>query len=311
MPDIAIIGELNLDFIITGVPELPRLGEEIIVENMLLTLGSSSAILACQLAKLGTEVLFVSKVGGDEFGRRALTFLQEKGVSTDTIAVLPDLPSGLTIAISIGTERAMLTQLGTIEEMHASDIPWDLVQQCRHLHISSYYLQRSLRPEVGEIFRKAHSLDLTTSLDTGWPSGEEDYLVDLLEVWPHVDVFLPNESEAMRLSGRPTVDAALQTLGARILTVVVKLGPHGSLAWRQEQVVRSPGFNIDVVDTTGAGDSFNGGFLHGYLHGWNLRDCLDLGNATGALSTRGPGGTTTQAELAEAQHFLRTARRRE
>ncbi len=311
MPDIAIIGELNLDLIVTGAPTLPQLGEELLVKDMLLTLGSSSAILACQLAKLGTEVLFVSKVGGDEFGRRALAFLQEKGVPTGCVSMVPDLPSGLTIAISIGTERAMLTQLGTIEEMRMEDLDWEAIAGCRHLHLSSYYLQRALRPDVAKIFSKARSLGLTTSLDTGWPSEEEDHLVDLLEVWPVVDLFLPNESEAVRLSGRPNVEAALQALGARIFTVVAKLGPNGAMARRRGRVVRAPGFVINVIDTTGAGDSFNGGFLHGYLQGWDLQDCLDLGNATGALSTRGPGGTTTQANLEEAQEFLRTARRRE
>jgi len=311
MPDIAIIGELNLDLIVTGAPRLPLLGEELLVGDMLLTLGSSSAILACQLAKLGAEVLFVTKVGGDEFGRRALAFLQEKRVPTHAVEVLPEMPSGLTVAVSVGTERAMLTRLGTIEEMRADDIDWEVVSQCRHLHLSSYYLQRGLQPDFAPIFAKARSLGMTTSLDTGWPSDDDDHIVDLLEVWPQVDVFLPNESEAVRLSGRPTVDAALLTLSARIFTVAAKLGPNGSVARRRGQVVRSPGFRIDVVDTTGAGDSFNGGFLYGYLHGWDLRACLDLGNAAGALSTRGPGGTTTQATLAEAQEFIRTAPRRE
>jgi sugar/nucleoside kinase (ribokinase family) len=204
----------------------------------------------------------------------------------------------------------MLTQLGTIEEMRWSDIDWDRVQECRHLHISSYYLQRNLRPDVGGIFRRAHELGLTTSLDTGWPSDEEQHDADLLEVWPHLDLFLPNESEAVQLSGRPSVEAALTSLGARIFTVVVKLGPNGSMARRRGQVVRSAGFQVEAVDTTGAGDSFNGGFLHGYLAGLHLEDCLDLGNACGALSTRGVGGTTTHAGLAEAQEFLRRTPRR-
>ena len=131
MPSIAIIGELNLDFIVTGAPALPRLGEELIVQGMDLTLGSSSAILACQLARLGDDVLFRSKVGGDEFGRRALAFLQEKSVPTETVTVIPDMASGLTISIVVGTERAMLTQLGTIEEMRWEDVDWGKLKDCR------------------------------------------------------------------------------------------------------------------------------------------------------------------------------------
>lgn len=311
MSSIAIIGELNLDFIVTGVTALPRLGEELIVTGMELTLGSSSAILACQLARLGDDVRFLSKVGGDEFGRRALAFLEEKRVPTESIAVIPKMASGLTISIVVGTDRAMLTQLGTIEEMRWEEVDWSRLEGCRHLHISSYYLQRNLRPDIGRIFARAREMGMTTSLDTGWPSGEEDYVAHLHEAWSHTDVFLPNESEAVRLSGQAEVESALDYLAARIPTVVVKLGPEGAMAKQGDQVVRRPGFVIEVVDTTGAGDCFNGGFLHGHLSGMDLESSLDLGNACGALSVRTIGGATGQATLEEAWEFVRTAPRRE
>jgi sugar/nucleoside kinase (ribokinase family) len=168
MPSIAIIGELNLDFIVTGAPALPQLGEEVIVGDMTLTLGSSSAILACQLAKLGDDVVFVSKAGSDDFGRRALAFLTEKGVPAESVQVIPSMSSGLTISIAVGSERAMLTQLGTIEEMRAQDVDWERLRGCRHLHISSYSLQSNLRPDVGRIFAEAHRRGMT-SLDTAGP----------------------------------------------------------------------------------------------------------------------------------------------
>lgn len=308
MSSIVVIGELNLDFIVTGAPALPQLGQEVIVSGMELTLGSSSAILACQLARLGDDVLFISKVGDDDFGRRALEFLRGAGVSTDAITTVPDLPSGLTISIAVGTERAMLTQLGCIEEMRWEDIDFERLRGRRHLHISSFYLQRNLRPDVGRIFEKAHSMGLTTSLDTGWPS-EGETNGDLEAVWPHLDVFLPNEVEAEHLTGKASVEEALDVLGAKGFTTVVKLGPDGAVARQRGQAVSSPGYVIDVVETTGAGDSFNGGFLHGYLSGWELRDCLALGNACGALSTRAVGGTTSQATLNEAMEFVRSSQR--
>jgi len=309
MPSIAIIGELNLDLIVTGAPGLPQLGEELIVGGMDLTLGSSSAILACQLAKLGDDVLFISKVGGDDFGRRALDFLREKGVPTGSVEVVPGMASGLTISVAVGTERAMLTQLGTIEEMRGEDIDWARLEGCRHLHISSYYLQRNLRPDIGRIFVEARRRGMTTSLDTGWPS-DGAYRGELTEVWPHVDILLPNEAEAMEFTGQPTPEAALSVLSEHVPTVVVKLGPDGAMAKQGTQEARQPGFVIDVVDTTGAGDSFNGGFLHGFLAGMDLGDCLDLGNACGACSVLGVGGTTTQATLEEAMEFMRTTPRR-
>ncbi|MBN1460867.1 MAG: carbohydrate kinase family protein [Armatimonadetes bacterium] len=309
MAKVAIIGELNLDLIVTGAARMPQPGEEVIVEHMLLTLGSSSAITACQLARLGNEVVFISKTGRDEFGERALDFLRRKEVSTDDIAVDDSLETGLTISTAIDSERAQMTVMGCIDELRYDDIDFERLRGCQHLHISSFFLQRLLRPDISRIFEQAHRLGLTTSLDTGWPhEGEPNG--DLSSVWAHLDVFLPNEAEAILLSRRPTADAALTSIAARVFTVVMKLGPDGAVARRRGLVVRQPAFDIEVVDTTGAGDSFNAGFLHGYLVGWDLADCLDLGNACGALSTRAAGGTTSQPALEEAQRFIETASRR-
>jgi len=305
---VSIVGELNLDLIVTGAPRLPKPGEELIAEGMELTLGSSSAIIACQLARLGDDVLFISKVGNDEFGRRALESLRDKGVPTEAIAVDPSLETGLTISVAVGGDRAMLTHMGCIQEMGLQDVDFSLLRGRDHLHISSFYLQRNLRPDIWGIFEKAKEMRLTTSLDTGWPSGRETN-GDLEAVWPHLDVFLPNEVEAMHLSGKPTVEQALAALAERVSTVVVKLGPEGAIARRREEVVRRKTFAVEVVDTTGAGDSFNAGFLHGWLGGAALAECLDLGNACGALSTRGVGGACSQANHEEAMEFMRSAPR--
>ncbi len=306
MSAIAVIGELNLDLIVTGAERMPRPGEELIVDQMLLTLGSSSAITACQLAKLGDDVLFLSKVGGDEFGRRALDFLREQGVPTEAIIVDPSLDTGLTISTAIDGNRAQMTVMGCIDRLRGEDIDFELLRGRRHLHISSFYLQRSLRPDIWHLFQRARQMGLTTSLDTGWPH-EGESIHDTDPVWPHLHLFLPNEAEAMLLSEKPTGEKALASLAERLPLVAMKLGPEGSAARRGDEIVRRAALQIEVVDTTGAGDSFNAGFLHGWLAGRELGDCLDLGNACGALSTRAPGGTTSQATLQEALDFIRTA----
>ena len=308
MSSIAIIGELNLDLIVLGAPRLPEPGEELIVEEMKLTLGSSSAIIACQFARLGDDVLFISKVGADDFGRKALELLRAKGVSADAVAVDDALETGLTISVVVAGDRAMLTHLGCIPEMRWGDVDFSLLRGRRHLHISSFYLQRRLRPDIGRIFEQARRMGLTTSLDTGWPSqGETNG--DLEAVWPHLDVFLPNDREAIHLSGKPTVEEALAWFAERLPTVVVKLGPEGAIARRGQEVVRRKTLEVPVVDPTGAGDSFNAGFLHAYLAGADLAACLDLGNTCGALSTRGVGGAASQPTLKEAREFLPSARR--
>jgi sugar/nucleoside kinase (ribokinase family) len=309
MAAIGIIGEINLDLIVTGAQRLPHLGEELIVDQMELTLGSSSAITVCQLVRLGNDVLFVSKVGDDQFGRRTLEFLREKGVGTDSVVVDPSLASGLTIAIAVGSERAMLTVLGAIESITYDDVDFGAFSAYDHLHLSSFILQRKLRPDYRRIFERARGMGLTTSLDTGWPQ-EGDDCADLEDVLEHVDVFLPNEAEAMRFTDTPTVEEALDALAGRVPTVAVKLGPDGAIARRGVEEAGRDAFAVDVVDTTGAGDSFNAGFIHAYLAGSDLEACLDLGNACGALSTRAAGGTTTQPTFEEAQEFIRTAPRR-
>jgi sugar/nucleoside kinase (ribokinase family) len=307
--DIIAIGETNLDLIVTDVPRLPGMGQEVIVGGMQLTLGGSTAIFACQVARLGDEVTFISKVGGDEFGRQALAYLGKRGVPTQAVSVDDAVATGLTIAVSVGPDRFMFTHLGCIEEVRWEDIGWDLVRQGRHLHIGAYYLQRKLRPDVARIFARAHELGLTTSLDTGWPA-EATYAEELDRVWPHLDVLLPNGEEAKVLSGEDAVERALASLASRVPTVAIKLGEDGAIAQHRGEVVRSPGLQVDVVDTTGAGDSFDGGFLHAYLAGDSLDKCLALGNACGALSTRASGGTASQPDLAEAFAFIEAAPRR-
>ncbi len=309
MSSVVVIGELNLDLIVMGGQRMPRPGEELIVDRMELTLGSSSAITACQLARLGNEVLFISKVGDDDFGRRALEFLREKGVSTDSIIVDKSLATGLTISTVLRHNRAMLTVMGCIQELRYEDIDFGLLRGRQHLHISSFYLQRNLRPDVSRIFAQAQEMGLTTSLDTGWPH-EGESIRDPDPVWPVLDVFLPNEDEAELLSERADLDGALDYFAERVATVVLKLGPDGAIARRDDETVRREAFQVDVVDTTGAGDSFNAGFLHGHLAGMDLTECIDLGNACGALSTRAAGGTTSQATFEEAQDFVRSAARR-
>jgi len=309
MAAVAVIGEVNLDLIVLGAERFPRPGEELIAGEMVLTLGSSSAIIACQMAKLGDDVLFVSKTGEDNLGRIALDFLRRKGVPTDAIIIDRSLPSGLTISVALAGDRAMMTAMGCIGELRYGDINFELLRGRRHLHMSSFYLQRGLWRDVWRIFQRAHGMGLTTSFDTGWPSSAE-VSGDLEKAWPHVDLFLPNEAEVVALSGCSDVDSATVWFAERVPTVAVKLGAEGAMARRGSEVVRRSAFEVEVVETTGAGDSFNGGFVHAWLEGLDLGDCLDLGNACGALSTRAPGGTTSQAALGEAMEFARAAARR-
>jgi sugar/nucleoside kinase (ribokinase family) len=189
-----------------------------------------------------------------------------------------------------------------MDRLHADQVTDELLARTRHLHVTSYFLQTALQPGLLDLFHRAHALGLTVSLDPNWdPSGKWHGFDKVL---PQVDVFLPNENEALALTGEETVELALARLGRECPTVAIKMGARGAIATRGAETVSGSAIDVKVVETTGAGDSFDGGFLYGFLHGWSLERALDLGVACGSLSTRDAGGTTAQPALCEAMQYV-------
>jgi sugar/nucleoside kinase (ribokinase family) len=300
--DITIVGEINLDLILYGLPEPMAMERELLASDFALTLGSSSAILAHNLAALGSRVGFVTKVGDDSFGALALERLQERGV--DLAGIAHGAKSGVTVILSHGAERHILTYPGTISEMRFDDLNLDYLSSARHFHMSSLFLQRELLPHVPELFRHMKRAGLTTSLDTNDdPDDRWDSVLE--EILPHVDILLPNQREAMKISRTDDLEAALSRLAARVKTVVVKLGAQGAVAIQDGRRFSVPALPVTVIDPVGAGDSFDAGFLHQFLRGADLTTCLACGNLCGAFSTMACGGTEAFREPARAQQFLR------
>jgi sugar/nucleoside kinase (ribokinase family) len=166
--------------------------------------------------------------------------------------------------------------------------------------VSSYFLQHALVPELPDLLHEAREGEATTSLDPNWdPAGNWDS--GLLTLLPEVDVFMPNEVEALSLARISVMDdaiARLRSSGAG--TVVVKTGEQGAVAAQASEQASVPALSTTILDSTGAGDSFDAGFLAGFLNGDPLRRCLEIGNACGALSARGLGGTAMQPTMVEA-----------
>ncbi|HEY5268893.1 MAG TPA: sugar kinase [Anaerolineales bacterium] len=300
--DILVAGEINPDLILSG-DVVPAFGQvEKLVDSAAMTVGSSSAIFACGAARLGLKVAFVGVCGADAFGRFMLDELSKRGVDISGVILDPALQTGLTVILNHGTDRAILTHLGAIDRLKAEQVTDSLLQQACHLHVASYFLQTSLQPGLLDLFQRARTLGLTTSLDTNWdPSGEWRGFDDLLS-W--VDVFLPNENEALALTGKPAIEVAAQALGRKCGLVAVKLGARGAMACRGEDVAWAEALPIQVMDTVGAGDSFDAGFLSGWLNGWSLEKTLRLGAVCGSLSTRAAGGTSAQPTLEEAMKYV-------
>ncbi len=302
MFDVLVAGEINPDLILSGDVE-PAFGQvEKLVENAALTIGSSSAIFACGAARLGLKVAFIGKCGADPFGHFMLDQMRLHQVDVAHVIVIDGEPTGLSVILNRGTDRAILTHPGLMAALRAEDITDGLLCQARHLHVASYFLQTSMHAGLQRLFERAHSLGLTTSLDTNYDPSEQWRGFDKLLVV--TNVFLPNEAEAKSLSATDTIDLAADWLMPKVETLAIKLGARGALALRDGQRVQVPSIPVQVVDTVGAGDSFDAGFIYGYLQGWSLEKTLRLGTVCGALSTQKAGGTEAQPTLPEAIKYV-------
>jgi sugar/nucleoside kinase (ribokinase family) len=304
--DLLVLGELNPDVVVAGAPERPAFGQaETLVEAITLTVGSSSAIAACGAARLGLRVAFVGVVGDDAAGRFMLETLAARDIDVSACRVDTARPTGASVILGRGPDRAILTALGTIDALRADDVPAALLRRARHVHVGSLYLQSSLRPGLAEILATARAAGATVSLDPNWdPTGRWAPLDDLLA---ETDLLLPNGAELRALTGEDDLRSGARALAARGrdgLGVVVKLGRDGAIAFQGPAEAATPALAVPVVDSTGAGDSFDAGFIAGTLAGWPLAACLDLAVACGSLSTTRLGGVDGQPTLAEAGAML-------
>jgi sugar/nucleoside kinase (ribokinase family) len=305
--DVTIAGEINLDLILYGLPEVMPLERELLANDFRVTLGSSSAIVAHNIAALGLSVGFITRLGDDVLGSIALERLAEKGVDLTRVRrTTGGASTGVTILLYHGDKRHTLTYPGTMFEMAAADLDLAYLASGRHFHLSSLFLHKALQPDLPGICRQLKSEGLTLSLDTNddpedrWDSG----LDELLSI---VDIFLPNEFEACRISGKSDAESAIEELAKRVPLVAVKCGKRGALVQAASRRWLLPAAAVTPVDTIGAGDSFDAGFLAAYLRGDAPDACAAFGNLTAALSTLRPGGTEAFRDAGLVRSFLSRA----
>jgi sugar/nucleoside kinase (ribokinase family) len=281
------VGDANPDLILRGDVR-PRFGqEEQLLTGADLVLGGSAAITACGLARLGLDTTLLAAVGEDVFGTVTRDELVKRGVTLTSPRT--GLPTGLSVHLSTTDDRAILTRLGAIPALRGEDVTDELLRAARHVHVGSLYLQPQLIDELAAVFARARALGRTTSLDTNWdPSGQWRGLDAILA---YTDIFLPNREELRAITGREKLDEAAAATGT---TVVMKDGARGGRAWWPGGTCAAPGRTVEVVDATGAGDSFNAGFIAGRLAGLTIEDALGWAAAAGSLSTRAAGGTAAQ-----------------
>jgi sugar/nucleoside kinase (ribokinase family) len=304
--DLLVLGDCNPDLILSAPGLEPVFGQaETLVDSADLVIGGSGAILACAAARLGLRTAIAGVIGDDLFGRFMADALRERGVDTRGLVVDPGVSTGLTVILAREGDRAIITHPGSIAALTAEMVDAGLVRGARHIHVSSFYLQRALTPGLPELFARARARGATTSVDPNWDPAQA-WDGGLRALLSEVDVLVPNAAEAMRIVGVDDPFCAARALSDSGPLTVVKLGPEGAVAAREgAEVARAaPPAGAAPVDAVGAGDAFDAGLLAGLLGGEPLERSLALACVCGALSTRAAGGTAAQATMDEARALI-------
>lgn len=301
--DVVVVGELNADLILSGISE-PRFNQvETLVEDAVLALGSSSAIFACGAARLGLKVAFIGKVGRDPLGRFVIDQLDQRHVDTSMIIQDGSIKTGISVILNCGIDRAILTYSGSIGALRFKEIDMSGFTQARHFHLGGYFLLEKIRPDLPSLFKIARKNGLTTSMDTNYDPAEE-WNGGVNSIFRVVDIFFPNEKEICAITGKNDPIAAAQELTAKIPLIALKMGEQGGKAINSTEIAASPILPVKVVDTVGAGDSFDAGFIFAFLKGMTLQQSIHLACVCGSLSTRAAGGIAGQPSWDEANKYL-------
>ena len=300
--DVITFSDMCVDLIITGADVLPQFGQvEKLVDDYTLELGGSCNLFACQCARLGLRTAVLGRVGDDSFGQLILRRLQENGVDTRHVIVDPAYKTGIGVALCPPGDRAILTYLGTIDAVYPQDITDEILASTRHVHHGSHYLHANLQPVIAETFQRARGFGASTSLDTNWDPAER-WDGDLERILPQTGLFLPNAQEALRISGKETLDeAAAHFLDLGVQVVAIKAGAEGARAYTPTTHLTRGVTPVSGGDSIGAGDSFDAGFLAGWLRGLPLETCLEIGTLCGRAVASQVGGLAGQVTWEEVE----------
>lgn len=279
------------------------------VESIEQHMGGNGATTSYSLAIHGAPVQLLSAVGSDAFGDQLLERLRTGGVNVNRV-VRGREPSSASIAlVNSSGERLFLHRPGVAAEAFTAPLDFDagMIDGISHFHIGNLFALPRLRGRGAHTMRSARERGLTTSLDTGWDSKGR-WIEDLGPCLPDTDLLFVNEPEAKRLTGAEDWGAAGERLrehGAGI--VVVKLGAQGCAVFEPNRRAHVPGFAVEAVDTTGAGDCFAGAFLAALHHGLDLHDAARFANAAAALAVSRLGATDGLRSWDETLAWMKTA----
>lgn len=305
MPQVVTIGDINID-VIAHIPGYPQKGGEGLAEQGHIYCGGSAANTAIVLGRFGVDVGIIGRVGEDVLAPLALAALAEAGVDGRCIQRDPQTITGIIlVAVTPDGERTMFGCRGANVRTDPALLDEDYVAQARIFHLSGYTLLAAPQRDAAlRALEVAHQAGLTVTADLGLEAVMR--VTDRVKaILPKVDILFPNQAEAEYLTGRRDIEGAIASLldyGAGV--VALKLGKRGCAIGTGERTFLVPGFAVPTVDTTGAGDSFDAGFILGRLEGWGWRESALLADALGALTATVEGAGTSLAEREGVRAFL-------
>ncbi len=299
-------GLVVADHLCPPILHLPKAGELVTVDELVLNIGGGAANTAVDLARLGVRAAVRARLGEDIFGRFARETLKASNVDTDWLMTDRELPTSQTLVVNVrGEDRRFIHCVGANAGFVAADLDAVLETVPRVLHIGYFLiLPRLDASELADRFARARAAGTITLLDVATP-GPGRYLEPLKVVLPHTDVFVPNTDEAELILGEsdPVRQAlAFHEMGAK--RVVITRGERGVVSVSEELRVKLGTYPISFVDGSGGGDAFNAGYIVGLLEGRSELECLKLASAVGASCVRAVGTTAGVFTWGEAQEFI-------
>lgn len=308
MLDVTCAGNLVADIIVRPVDAWPERGRLSPVESIALRSGGLAHTTGVTLAKLGVNTAVIGRVGTDTFGDFLVRVLEDHGVVPHVRRDARAPTSTTVVAVASTGERSFLHLIGANGNLTPADVADDLLRSTRIFHLGGFFVLPSLDgAPAAELLQRVKRLGCRTSLDMAWDASGR-WMSTLAPSLPHLDFVFGNGDELHHVTGLPEPGQMARALRARgVGTVAVKLGEAGAYvdgpAWRGHV----PAYVVDVVDTTGAGDAYCGGFLAGVLAGWETERVARFANAVGALCVTAVGGTTGVRSMAETLQFMERA----
>ena len=300
---VGVIADLCADILVSG-NVTPIYGQvEQYVDDYTLEIGGSAALFATQYVRLGGQLNLYGILGNDTLGHMVKSRLEEENIDTDFLTFSEQEKTTIGLGLSRNGDRAMLTYKGTLTAINAEWIAkTNLLDSIDHLHIASFYLLESLKDHWVPLLEKCKQSNISVSLDTNWAPDENWSSVH--EILPWIDIFIPNEQEALLISGKQDLNEAGHWLAKLAKEVVIKCGPDGASYFHQnhsQQFKIPKSFLVDfkIADTTGAGDNFDAGFLTQWLRKRPIETCIQTGMYCGTRSLTKIGGISGQSTPVE------------